>query len=529
MSLRDGHTEEKKAPQGEPFVQEAKTVQDECATDLLISEDDKDRRKQNVDVQQKQCRPCKAWGRFKFAVICVALILCFVAGVLAGETKLLLFQAELPFIQINTHHAYEKSEELSERVFELSRLLEKEAVQDFDLDKLSQTVYEHMLEGLGDDYAYYFTPEQFKNFQEETQGSFGGIGVVLSQKKDGAYIYKVYANTPADRAGLQPGDKIVSVDGEHRDLWTVNELAARLRSAPQTAHTLAWISYDKDGKASKEKSAELTTEEIEYPSVSYENLGGIGLIAVRKFTDQTAEQTKAALEALQGEKVKGIILDMRSNPGGPLSQAIQLSSQFLGKQKIVMTELRGGVIQDEFSSDDAISNLPLVVVIDENSASSTEIVSSALQDYKRALIVGQLSYGKGTVQIVHKLSSGGGVKFTIAHYLSALGNKVDKQGVLPDVLVKFQESDKVSDLKHQSLAVKSLDDKEYPEQSAERLQEILEHDHQLARGYELMQEVLTAGTLELQTLDNPPGSQPELTREAREARDELKRQTQDRQ
>lgn len=539
--MEENLTSDKKAPEKEPSVQDMTSVQDESAQESCLEEDNTVKQltqapvqiedltvEVEADILPAQAKTAKSRRMYRYVLVALLLSACFCGGIVLGGLQLVSLQASYPYIQLNTQGSYEKSSQLSQRVLELSYLLEKEALNMVDVDQLTPSLYETMLAGLEDDYAYYFSPEEFRTFQESTQGSFGGIGVVLSQKDDGAYVYKVYADTPADRAGLQPGDKIMSINGEYKELWTVDEVASRLRSPVNTEHTLSWISYDKQGNATEEKSVQLSTEEIEFPSVSYENLGEIGLISVKKFTDQTSDQTKNALEVLQQQGVRGIILDMRSNPGGPLVQAIKLSSQFLGKKKILSTELKDGQVEEEFASDDALVDLPLVVLIDENSASSTEIVSSALQDYQRALVVGELSYGKGTVQIVHNLSFGGGVKFTIAHYLSALGHKVDKQGVLPDLRASWKAGDQVIDLKHQNLAVKSLGDKSYAEASEERVQELMRHDNQLRCAWELMKEVLTKGTLELDSLDNPVGAQEELTRQARIEREASSAQQDDR-
>ena len=452
----------------------------------------------------------------------IALIASFAIGMHWGSKNALTLQLGVPIVTgpEGPQLAQERSTTLAKRVMELTNLLDQESLSQSDEEKLTQGALQGILSALDDKYAEYFKPDEYARFQESNQGSFGGIGVVLAQTDKGARIVRVYAGGPAAALGMKPGDKIVAVGDKRKDSWSVEELASAIRLPLGTELTLSWMSLDEQSGKEVEKTATATIQSIRYPSLSYESLGDIGLIALSRFNDESEAQMKEAIEALEQQGAKALILDLRSNPGGPLMQALAVASQFLGKQDIVQVETNGS-IEVEKGTKDAITDLPLVVLIDENSASSAEILCSALQDYKRAVVVGQLSYGKGTVQIVRDLSFGGGVKYTIAHYLSAAGHTVDAQGVLPDKIVAMGSDDGVLELKHQNTMPFGEEGKEsFEEASPERINQLKATDPQLAAALVLAQQLINKpSTTDLEGLDNPVGPQDELTQAARQERD----------
>lgn len=428
----------------------------------------------------------------------LALIFAFVLGLNVGKQNSdVLLQLGFPVASENNSNENKDktahATELSNRVVEASQLLDKEALTPSSLESATAGAISGMLASTNDKYAQYYDARHFKMFQEENAGEFGGIGVVLADKDGKAYVAKVYENTPAANAGLTVGDYIVAINGERREPWSVEDVAQTIRGEAGKTFQLSWVSIDADGKVSEEKTANLTTEQIEYPVVHSKMLDdNIGLIQIDKFNSLSESEVAKAIRELTKEGAQGFVLDLRGNPGGLLDQAVAVSSHFIKRGGVVEVESKNGDRERRSVSGQQLTDKALVVLIDGDSASTTEIVSSAIQDHERGLLVGDLSFGKGTVQVIEQFSFGGGMKFTIAHYLTANGNQVDQLGVLPDLLVPMDKS----------------------------LRNVEGKDIQLQKAQELALKVIhNGGKLSVEGLSNAPGSQLELTKAARNERD----------
>ena len=294
-----------------------------------------------------------------------------------------------------------------------------------------------MLESLEDSHAVYFDPKHFEYFNEQSMGEFYGIGITISNDGDDLVVNSVFEGTPAAVAGLEPSDLIVEIDGEARPRWDVDEAVLRIRGE---AGTTVKLGVRRGGS---EELLEFTIEraKIEIPNIESEMLeDGIGYIRLESFTQNAHVEVRSALEDLEGQGATGYILDLRNNPGGQLSSSIQVSSLFISDGVIVTVEERTGEPERHRATGKTATDAPLVVLVNGNSASASEIVAGALQDYARAKLVGEQTFGKGSVQQLEPLSFGGGVKLTIAHYLTPKGRAIDGIGLTPDVIVEMDHA-----------------------------------------------------------------------------------------
>lgn len=299
-----------------------------------------------------------------------------------------------------------------------------------------------LLDATGDRYAVYFDAEDFEFFNQETQGSFGGIGVVLAEDKDGrAYVAEVYPSTPAAKAGLKSGDIFYVIDGVKRDKWTSDEVVSRARGEVGTKLSLTMLRPSAEaGGQPAEKTFTLTREEITLPNIASKVIDGVGYIRLNEFNAKATDDIRKAITNLTASGATSFVLDLRDNPGGLLDQAIKVSSLFIESGVVVRVDQRDQPEEVHEVNGDTVTSAPLVVLINGNSASASEIVAGALQDHGRAQLLGETSFGKGSVQTIEQLSDGSAVKFTIAHYLTPKSRKIDGIGLTPDVVVKMDAS-----------------------------------------------------------------------------------------
>jgi carboxyl-terminal processing protease len=322
-------------------------------------------------------------------------------------------------------------------VKETQSYITKEALVPPTETSLTASTVDGMLKSLGDPYANYFDPKHFQYFNEQTQGSFGGIGVTLGENKKGeAYVVSVIKNTPASRAGIKKGDVFVSIDATSRPKWSSDEVVKRVRGKEGTKVT---VGMRREGQAQPIKFT-LTREQISVPNVESSIQGGnIGYIRLFTFNAKAADDVKTAIEELKAKGAKAFVLDLRDDPGGLLQAGVDVTSLFVKDGVVVRVDERGKPEQKYYVTGKTVTDAPLVVLVNANSASASEIAAGALQDYKRAIIVGVKSFGKGSVQSIHQLTNGGAIKFTTAHYLTPLKRVIDKKGVLPEFIIPMKE------------------------------------------------------------------------------------------
>ncbi|MCE5192250.1 MAG: S41 family peptidase [Actinomycetia bacterium] len=333
---------------------------------------------------------------------------------------------------------------------EVQRIINAEALKPSDETSLTAGVIKGMLESLDDPYAAYFDKQHYQYFNEQTSGEFYGIGITISDKEGRAYVVTVLDKTPAKAAGLKAGDVIVSIDGVTRDKWDVDEVVKRVRGPVGTTVKLG---IERKGSA-KPIVFSIKRAKIDVPNVEQAMVGkDVGYIRLYSFNQRSGGDVAKAIEDLTKKGAKGFVFDLRDNPGGLLSASVDVTSLFVKDGVVVTVDGRAAGTDETYRvSGDVATNAPLVLLVNENSASASEIVAGALQDYKRATIVGVTSFGKGSVQQLEKLSFGGAVKLTIAHYLTPKGRVIDKKGVVPEIVVKMdaaKQAEKATDTQYQ--------------------------------------------------------------------------------
>jgi carboxyl-terminal processing protease len=325
----------------------------------------------------------------------------------------------------------------ADKVTEVEALLKAQALEPPNETSATAGAVQGLLDSNGDRYATYFDATHFKAFNEETNGSFGGIGVVLGENKLGqAFIVEVYPDTPAAKAGVKQGDVFLAINGVRRDKWTQDEVVKRVRGQEGTKVKLIMLRPNADAtKHGAEVPFQITRAMIDYPNLKTKMYGNVGYIRMGQFNANSTNDMEKAIKALTGKGAKSLVWDLRENPGGLLSQAIDVSSLFIGDGVIVRVDERNKPEVAHSATGHKITDLPLVVLVDGNSASASEIAAGALQDYDRATLVGEKSFGKGSVQTIAPLSDGSAVKFTIAHYLTPKKRVINGIGLTPDYIV----------------------------------------------------------------------------------------------
>jgi carboxyl-terminal processing protease len=287
-----------------------------------------------------------------------------------------------------------------------------------------------------DPHSAFMPPEVYKEVQVETKGEFGGVGIQIGIKDNRLTVIAPIDGTPAERAGIKAGDFILKVNEESTKDMTLVDAVQKMRGAKGTKVTLT---IQREGAAEPMVFA-LTREIIKIESVRSKMLdGNIGYLRVTQFQDQTAKDVSANLRKLREQKMQSLVLDLRNNPGGLLTSAVEVSEQFVGPNRlIVYIKTREGRKDDyvSHSKEQQPDDYPIIVLVNEGSASASEIVAGALQDWGRAVVVGVQTFGKGSVQTILPLGDGSGLRLTTAKYYTPKGRSIHGVGIAPDILVK---------------------------------------------------------------------------------------------
>ena len=313
--------------------------------------------------------------------------------------------------------------------------INKEYVEDINQSEVMDAAINGVLQSL-DPYSAYMSPESFENMQTETSGEFGGLGIEVSMEAGVVKVISPIDDTPASRAGIKSGDYIVKVDNVQIQGKTLME-AVNLMRGP--VDTNVEITIRRKG-LKKAKNFTIRREIIEIQSVFSKFIDNkVGYLRLRAFNENSSNQLKKEIKKLEKEKnLVGYIFDLRNNPGGLLSQAVKISDFFLDDGEIVSTRGRKNRDNRKFfaKKGDQISGKPLLVLINNGSASASEIVAGALQDHKRAILLGEKTYGKGSVQSIIPLANRGAIRLTISKYYLPSGESISEIGVSPDIFVE---------------------------------------------------------------------------------------------
>ena len=325
-----------------------------------------------------------------------------------------------------------------EKFLALKDYLQKNYYKELDEEKLVEGAIKGMFESIGDPYTQYMDDKEFGDLMTRTQGTYGGIGVIVTPGDDGyVTVVSPIEDTPGEKAGLIPGDRIVAVNGEAISGDKLDYAVELMKGKSGTEVKLTIL---RDGK-DKTFDVNIKREEIRLKTVRSEVIeNDIGYIRITMFDEQTAQDFKTHLDGLKKKNIKGIVLDLRNNPGGLLDQCVEIADIILGEQVIVYTEDRNGSRKVE-KSDKKQLELPLTVLVNKGSASASEILSGAIKDGNKGKIIGTTTFGKGLVQQVKPLSDGTGFKFTISEYFTPNGTNIHGTGIEPDIVVELPGED----------------------------------------------------------------------------------------
>lgn len=317
----------------------------------------------------------------------------------------------------------------------LEELIDQEYLGEKDEESLAEGLYAGLIYGLGDVYSRYYTADEYRQENSTTEGAYVGIGVTMQENPEGGVeIVECYEEGPGDLAGLKAGDIISAVDGTD-----ITEM--------ETSRIVDMIQGDEDGEVTltihrqgveEPMEISVSVEEVELPSVFEEMLDEkTGYIRISEFTGVTPEQYEKAFSNLKDQGMEELVIDLRDNPGGLLTSVCDVLNNILPEGLIVYTEDKYGNRQEEYSDGKNPLDMPLAVLVNEGSASASEIFAGAVQDYGIGTIVGTTTYGKGVVQAVHQLEDGSAVKLTVSNYYTPKGNSINEVGIQPDVEEKL--------------------------------------------------------------------------------------------
>lgn len=308
---------------------------------------------------------------------------------------------------------------------------------ELDTAALGEGAIEGMLDALDDPYSSYMDPESFELSWSGIEGKFQGIGAYVSMKDDKITIIAPITGSPADKAGIRAGDIILGIDGDSTEDMTLNEAVLRIRGPEGTTVRILVLHLDE----TEPEELEIVRAEIEISSVYLEMMDDIAYIYISNFTERTDEELEPVLDSISREAATGIILDLRSNPGGLLTSVVDVTSRFIQKGVVLYAEdNRGNTESFKVKENVRKTELPMVVLTDNYTASASEVLSGALQDYNRAVIAGTVTYGKGSVNTLYTLQDGSGVYITTHRWLTPNGKLIEGKGITPDYELKEEDA-----------------------------------------------------------------------------------------
>lgn len=312
-------------------------------------------------------------------------------------------------------------------------------LKDVDEEELMEGQLRGLFQALEDPYSVYMTEDEFKSFTEHTQGIYGGIGVIVTPGDDNLItVVSPIEGTPGERAGLRTGDKIIKVNGEEFTADNMDKAVKLMKGEPKTTVSITILRKDKDGK-NNYIDLDIVREEIRLITVKSNIIeDNIGYIKITSFDELTYEDFMKELNSLMKNNISGIILDLRNNPGGLLNVCVDIADELLDEGVIVYTETRHGERAYEKSNKKHI-DIPLVVLVNEGSASASEILAGAIKDHNRGILIGNKTFGKGVVQRIRELSDGSGFKLTVSEYFTPNGTNIHGIGIEPDITVDLPE------------------------------------------------------------------------------------------
>ena len=367
----------------------------------------------------------------------------FVKGLVLGIALTAVVTVAAGRVRIFTQTGTAPTDERTQQKIRLIEdLIDKNYLEDVDEASMTDSMLKGLLQGIGDDYADYYSKDEYKEILSSTQGDYRGIGIIMQQSEETneVLVVGVYKDTPADKAGIKPGDMLIQVDDILCKETALERVAAAIKTGEaDTVHLI----LERD---SESYEVDVTKEDIQVPVVGSEMLEEqIGYIQITQFTGLTPQQFAEHYEDLKKQQMKALIIDLRNNPGGLVDSAVDTLCQILPEGLVVYMQTKDGT-KTEYSCDgETPIDIPMVVLVNEYSASASEIFAGAVHDYGVGTLVGTTTYGKGIVQKTFPFTDGSAVKMTIAYYYTPSGTCIHGEGIEPDVKVELPQ-DAQSDL-----------------------------------------------------------------------------------
>lgn len=379
-------------------------------------------------------------GSFLLGLLLGLVLATLIGGITAAGMKIYDLAKKNDVKQVNGSGGAESvlNEDTEKKLSILEEAINEYYYQDEDIDTntMIEGMYAGMVDALGDPYSVYYTAEEWDQLMQDTEGIYYGIGAYLSLDPVTGYgkVNGVISGTPAEEAGLRENDLIYMIDGENAYGLDLSEIVARVKGEEGT---IVHLTIYREGETDY-LEIDVERRKIESPTVNYEMYdNGIGYIQITEFDDVTTDQFTEALAVIKGSKAKGLILDLRGNPGGSLPVVVDIAREILPKGLIVYTEDKNGK-RDKYTCDGQHElKIPLVVLVNSNSASASEILAGAIKDYNAGVLIGTTTFGKGIVQRVIPLSDGTALKLTISSYYTPNGNNIHGVGIEPDIVCEF--------------------------------------------------------------------------------------------
>ena len=356
--------------------------------------------------------------------LCLLVCLSFSIGNATGKRTAIANENGIPLAKIN----------------KIENLIDQYYLFDIDKNKQQEGAVEGYVKALGDPYSEFLTKEEMDSLNQQTEGEYAGVGIVVTPSETGAItVVSAIKGSPAFEKGIKKDDIILKINGKDYNASQMNDAVKVMKGKPNTDVKLTIARME--NKTSKIFDVNITRRMISLTTVNSQKIGDIGYINITQFDRKTDREFIEQYENLKKQNVKSIVLDLRNNPGGLLDSTVKIADYLLPQGVIVKTVDKNKK-EDVQKSDSSEQNLPMVVLVNGSSASASEILTGALKDYKKATIVGEKTFGKGIVQTIIPMDKGEGLKLTISEYFSPNGNKIHKQGVSPDVEIKLDEKAK---------------------------------------------------------------------------------------
>ena len=338
------------------------------------------------------------------------------------------------------------------RLGESEDILVGNSVDSWDIDEATAGVFAAITEASGDKYLTYFDPERYAAYvRESSEGAYAGIGALFSEYEGRAYVVDVFEGSSAAANGVQQGDFVVGIDGDDSHPWSMSEVVTALSRNEGDRVVITWMRpASLQAETGEEFTTTLECSDYTAENVTSQLLDTVGYIKLKQMTQNSAELVKSAIKSLEEAGAKSLVLDIRDNPGGYLTQAVETASLFVKSGVLVEIVTNEGVT-NKTASGKVATTLPLVVLVNEHTSAAAEVLAGALQDNGRATVVGRTTFGKGSVQVMRELSFGGAIRYTAAYYRTPLGHDINYVGIIPDISIGMSSEESLDTQKNLAL------------------------------------------------------------------------------